>query len=111
MTLDNGNHDKAKVIHILQDTKQNSTRDTPNLLDARTNSNMEYHVRLLNASRSLFEAAIDAYIRSKFAGKYVTWQEPTTEIVSLLPDTWKYSSSCRNVRVSWLKKIHQLERL
>ncbi|TDH66505.1 hypothetical protein CCR75_007016 [Bremia lactucae] len=72
MTLDNGNHDKAKVIHILQDTKQ---------------------------------------IRSKFAGKYVTRQEPTTEIVSLLTDTWKYSSSGRNVRISWLKKIHQLERL
>ncbi|OWY95171.1 hypothetical protein PHMEG_00034892 [Phytophthora megakarya] len=47
-----------------------------------------YHVRLLNLSRYLDEAAIDAYIQANFTGTYYTSQEPTTANQMLQTDTW-----------------------
>ncbi|EGZ04652.1 hypothetical protein PHYSODRAFT_455935, partial [Phytophthora sojae] len=35
-----------------------------------------YRVKLLNVSRFMDEAALDAFIRSRFSGSYITFQEP-----------------------------------
>ncbi|EGZ18555.1 hypothetical protein PHYSODRAFT_454714, partial [Phytophthora sojae] len=35
-----------------------------------------YRVKLLNVSRFMDEAALDAFIRSRFSGSYSTFQEP-----------------------------------
>ncbi|ETP01139.1 hypothetical protein F441_21571, partial [Phytophthora nicotianae CJ01A1] len=47
-----------------------------------------YHVRLMNLSRFLDEAAIDEYIRTHFGGVYSTYQEPTIGDQILQTDTW-----------------------
>ncbi|KAE9060513.1 hypothetical protein PF007_g30580 [Phytophthora fragariae] len=47
-----------------------------------------YHVRLLNVSRCMDEAAIDAYIRQQFHGIYTTWQEPSSGSQTMQTDTW-----------------------
>ncbi|KAE8984390.1 hypothetical protein PR002_g22958, partial [Phytophthora rubi] len=48
-----------------------------------------YHVRLLNISRFIDEAAVDTYIQQQFDGTYTTWQEPTTGNRARQTDTWE----------------------
>ncbi|OWZ11784.1 hypothetical protein PHMEG_00015142 [Phytophthora megakarya] len=55
-----------------------------------------YHVRLLNLSRYLDEAAIDAYIQTQFQGVYHTWQEPTTAGQIPQTDTWDIFFRCNH---------------
>ncbi|KAK1940020.1 hypothetical protein P3T76_008343 [Phytophthora citrophthora] len=47
-------------------------------VDGMTNEKRHdrYRVKFLNVSRFMDEAALDAYIRSKFSGSYATFQEP-----------------------------------
>ncbi|KAE8885379.1 hypothetical protein PF003_g30581 [Phytophthora fragariae] len=49
-----------------------------------------YHIRLLNVSRCMDEAAIDAYIRQNFHGTCTTWQEPSNGSQPLQTDTWEF---------------------
>ncbi|ETP55445.1 hypothetical protein F442_00010 [Phytophthora nicotianae P10297] len=59
-----------------------------------------YHVRLINLSRFLDEAATDAYIQKRFQGTYQTWQEPT--ITGQIPQTRGiYSSKVVTVPSFW----------
>ncbi|KAF4145743.1 hypothetical protein GN958_ATG05060 [Phytophthora infestans] len=47
-----------------------------------------YHVRLMFISRFLDEAAIDANIKQKVSGIYITWQEPSDDNQTLQTYTW-----------------------
>ncbi|OWZ11506.1 hypothetical protein PHMEG_00015461, partial [Phytophthora megakarya] len=53
-----------------------------------------YHVRLLNLSRYVDEAVIDAHIQRQFQGVYHTWQEPTTAGHIPQTDTWDIFFRC-----------------
>ncbi|EEY58935.1 uncharacterized protein PITG_11945 [Phytophthora infestans T30-4] len=54
-----------------------------------------YHIRLLNISRFMDEAAIDMFLQAHFSGTYTTWQEPCTGYNNVLQtDTWDIFFKC-----------------
>ncbi|KAF4031642.1 hypothetical protein GN244_ATG16524 [Phytophthora infestans] len=47
-----------------------------------------YHIRLLNISRFMDEAAIDMFLQAHFSGTYTTWQEPCTDNYCVTVSAW-----------------------